>query len=254
MNATPIARFDQAHLLSDLHLDESRPVLTNLFVDFLRAQALRADALFILGDLFEVWVGDDDDAPLPATIAGHLRAVANSGVSVYFMHGNRDFLLGQAYAGLANMQLLADPCIVTLSGVETLLSHGDRYCISDQRYTAFRLQVRSPAWQTALLAQPLEARRALARQLRRESMGSQEAQRQAGIPWADVDEATILDELGQLGLKRLIHGHTHRPAIHPLALPDGQSGERIVLSDWHGEEGEVLFIGKDGALERHRLR
>ena len=254
MNATPIARFDQAHLLSDLHLDESRPVLTRLFVDFLRSQVRRVDALFLLGDIFEVWVGDDDDAALPAMIASELRAVADSGVSLFFMHGNRDFLLGQAYAELAGMQLLPDPCVVTLGGIDTVLSHGDRYCISDQRYNAFRLQVRSPAWQAELLAQPLEARRALAKQLRRESMDSQEAQRQAGTPWADVDEATIVDELACRGMTRIIHGHTHRPTVHPLALPDGKAGERIVLSDWHDEEGEALLITKEGTLERHCLR
>lgn len=253
MNAAPIARVGQAYLLSDLHLDESRPVLTRLFVEFLRSQARRAGALFLLGDLFEAWIGDDDDAMLPAMIASELRAVADTGVGLYFMHGNRDFLLGQTYAALAGMRLLPDPCVITIGGIDTLLSHGDRYCTSDPRYNAFRLQVRNPAWQTALLAQPLEARRALARQLRRESIDSQEAQQKAGIPWADVDEAAIIDELACSGLTRLIHGHTHRPAVHPLAMPDGQVGERIVLSDWHGDVGEALSIGRDGSVERHRL-
>lgn len=254
MKAIPFALFDQAHLMSDLHLDESRPVLTRLFVEFLRSHAQRCDALFLLGDIFEVWVGDDDDAPLPAMIAHELRTVAAGGVRIYFMHGNRDFLLGQSYAKKACMQLIPDSSVATLGGVDTLLSHGDRYCISDQHYNAFRLQVRSPKWQTALLEQPLEARRALAKQLRRESMDMHKAQEVAGIPWVDVDESVIIDEMACLGTTRIIHGHTHQPALHPLVLPDGQHGERIVLSDWREEEGEVMLIGSDGAFKRHRLR
>jgi len=254
MKAVPFAQFDRAYLMSDLHLDDSRPALTRLFVEFLQSHAHSGYAFFLIGDIFEAWVGDDDDASLPATIARELRAVAERGVSVFFMHGNRDFLLGQAYARKAGMRIIPDPCVVTLGGIDTLLSHGDRYCISDHRYQAFRHQSRDPAWQAALLAQPLEVRRALAKQLRRESQEKQEVQRVEGIPWVDVDADAVVAEMASLGMARLIHGHTHRPAVHALALPGGRRGERIVLSDWREAEGEAMSIDRDGTFERHCLR
>ncbi len=242
-----------AFLLSDLHLDVSRPELTRTFLSFLQGQARTKPALFLLGDIFEVWVGDDDDAELSAMIAEHLHATARSGTDVHFMHGNRDFLLGAKYANRAGMALIDDPYPLALAGIPTLLSHGDRYCIDDAKYQAFRRQSRDPQWQAGVLSQPLMARRALAASLRAESTAEQQSKIDAGDPLTDVVDAPILVDLMRFGAHRLIHGHTHRPDIHFLTMPDGQQAERIVLSDWHDGVGEAMAIHADGSIERHRL-
>lgn len=244
---------DVTYLMSDMHLHDSRPELTKLFVSFLRGGARIAAAVYLLGDIFEAWVGDDDDGALPALIAREIRDVVDAGVAVYFIHGNRDFLLGHDYAAVAGMQLLPDPFRVTLGGVPTLLTHGDRYCLADKQYQAFRKQSRDPAWQAAILGQPLAARRALAKSLRTESMMKQEAQASAGVPFSDVDDAMVAAEMATHGVNRLIHGHTHSPATHGLQLPDGRKGERIVLSDWHSATGEVVSVDASGAVDRHKL-
>lgn len=249
MNST----LKSAFLLSDLHLDASRPELTRAFVAFLQGQARTKPAVFLLGDIFEVWVGDDDDAELPAMIAGHLQATARSGTDIYFMRGNRDFLLGAEYAERAGMTLINDPYPLTLGGIPTLLSHGDRYCIDDLKYQAFRRQSRDPQWQASVLSQPLMARRALAASLRTESITEQQAKIDAGNPLTDVVHAPIAADLMRFGARRMIHGHTHRPDTHLLTMPNGQKAQRIVLSDWHDGVGEAMEIHADGAVERHCL-
>lgn len=242
-----------ACLISDLHLDQSRPRLTGILLDFLRNMAARAPALFLLGDIFEAWVGDDDDQPLVAVVADALRGLAECGTAVYFMHGNRDFLLGETYARRAGMQLQGDPLRLSLGGVTTLLSHGDALCTDDVAYQVFRAQSRTPAWQAAVMAMPLVERRALARQLRQESVEGQRQLMADGVALSDVNTQAVMTLMQEQGVDRLIHGHTHRPGHHRFMLPAGKMAERIVLSDWR-DHGEALEVHADGSLQRHLLR
>ena len=223
--------------ISDLHLDEARPQITDLFVRLLAAEARTVDALYILGDLFESWIGDDDDAPLASRVADALRGLRESGVPIYFMHGNRDFLLGADYAACAGMQLLGDPTVVELDGERTLLMHGDTLCVDDVEYQKFRALVRNPAWQAQFLAKPLAERRAFAAQARGESR-KQTAIKAAEI--MDVNQRAVASTMRAHGVRRLIHGHTHRPATHRFEL-EGAVAERIVLGDWY-EQSSVLVI------------
>jgi len=232
--------------ISDLHLDSSRPAITALFLDFLRGEASQAEALYILGDLFEAWVGDDDDSELAQTVAMALRALAESGVPVFVMRGNRDFLLGPAFAGKTGAQLLPDPCVVQLCGQPTLLMHGDLLCSDDLNYLAFRQQVREPEWQEHFLAQSLEERRAFAGQARQASQARQAGLRDEGALEAitDVSSSSVENTMTRFGVTRMIHGHTHRPAIHALRVA-GHSAQRIVLGDWY-HQGSVLSATSDG--------
>jgi len=228
--------------ISDLHLDAARPEITRLFEQFLLQEARTAQALYILGDLFEAWIGDDDDAPLVQDIAAALRAVSDAGVPVFFLHGNRDFLLGHAYAKRAGMRLLPDPSVVMLYGKPVLLMHGDTLCTDDIAYQAFRAQSRTHAWREAMLAQPLAARRALATQARNASYAHQQTlkteHRAQFETITDVSASTVENTFIRYDIDTLIHGHTHRPAIHSV-----QAGKthctRIVLGDWY-EHGSVL--------------
>jgi UDP-2,3-diacylglucosamine hydrolase len=221
--------------VSDLHLDEARPRITEEFARLLAGQARSADALYILGDLFESWIGDDDDSSLAAEVATHVRALADAGVPVYFMHGNRDFLLGEEYARRAGMLLLPDPTVVELRGERVLLMHGDTLCTDDTEYQKFRSVVRNPDWQRTFLAKPLIERRAFAAMARGES-SRQTATKQPQI--MDVNQQAVLAELRTHDIRTLIHGHTHRPATHRIML-DGEVAERVVLGDWY-EQGSVL--------------
>lgn len=238
--------------MSDLHLDASRRALTEILLDFLVQGRGRLPALFLLGDIFEAWVGDDDDQPLVAEVAAALSALAASGTDVYFMHGNRDFLLGESYAARARMQVLSDPCLLELGGVPTVLSHGDALCTDDVAYQAFRAQSRDPAWQAGILAMPLAERRALAARLRQESMTGQARLLAEGLPLSDVNEQAVASLMREQGATRLVHGHTHRPDVHPVALAPGVEGQRIVLGDWR-DRGEVLEVGPDGRWRRQVL-
>ncbi|HET6912598.1 MAG TPA: UDP-2,3-diacylglucosamine diphosphatase [Rhodanobacteraceae bacterium] len=226
--------------ISDLHLDEARPHIVELFDRFLANEARHADALYILGDLFEAWIGDDDDAPLPARVASGLKALSDSGVPVYFIAGNRDFLLGDDYAQRAGMTILDDGTVVDLYGTPTLLMHGDTLCTDDTAYLAFRKQVRDPAWQRQFLSQPLAARRAFAQQARN---ASREHTSQTATAIMDVNQRAVEVALRDAHVARMIHGHTHRPAIHDFAL-DGELAQRIVLGDWY-EQGSVLRVDAD---------
>lgn len=222
--------------ISDLHLDETRPHIVELFTRFLAEQARSAKTLYILGDFFESWIGDDDDAALPVRIAPALRALRDSGVPIYFMHGNRDFLLGPDYAARAGMTLLNDPTVIELAGEPTLLMHGDTLCTDDVEYQKFRALTRDPAWQRQFLAKPLTERRAFAAQARGESRRHTAA---ATPEIMDVNQAAVEAAMRSHGVRRLIHGHTHRPATHRFEL-DGQPAERIVLGDWY-EQSSVLI-------------
>lgn len=228
--------------VSDLHLDDARPEATRLFGDFLAGEARSAEALYILGDLFEAWVGDDDPSEAGAFVAEHVRALSDRGVPVSFMHGNRDFLLGDAYAARAGMRLLRDPTRIELLGEPVLLMHGDLLCTGDTEYQKFRAQTRDVDWQRAFLAQPLEARLAFARQARGESARHQGALREAGRmeTITDVAPAAVEEAFAAHGVDTLIHGHTHRPAIHR-----GDARTRIVLGDWYAQ-GSVLRVDAQG--------
>jgi UDP-2,3-diacylglucosamine hydrolase len=229
--------------ISDLHLDSSRPEITRLFGDFIDTEAREAEALYILGDLFEAWVGDDDPSETGAYVATKLKSLADSGVQVFFMHGNRDFLVGNDYARRAGMTLLADPVVVDLYGKPTLLTHGDLLCTGDTAYQQFRAQTRNPEWQRQFLAQPLATRLAFAQQARAASQARQGELRDAGTmeTITDVAPDAVADAFARHGVATMIHGHTHRPAIH---RDDGRT--RIVLGDWY-EQGSVLRVDADDA-------
>ncbi|MGB5261351.1 MAG: UDP-2,3-diacylglucosamine diphosphatase [Gammaproteobacteria bacterium] len=221
--------------ISDLHLDPARPAITALFRDFLATRAPDAQALYILGDLFEAWVGDDDDSPDNRAVIESLRQCVTGGTPVFVMHGNRDFLLGKRFAQASGVTLLEDPSVIDLYGVPTLLMHGDQLCTDDADYMAFRNTVRDPGWQADLLAKPLSERQAIARAMRTASR-----EQTAGKPGSllDVIRDTVVTYMTEHDTLQLIHGHTHRPAIHSLELA-GQSARRIVLGDWY-EQGSVL--------------
>jgi UDP-2,3-diacylglucosamine hydrolase len=232
--------------VSDLHLDPARPAITALFLQFLRTEAMEADALYILGDLFEAWVGDDVGGEPAQAVRAALKAVSASGVPVYFQRGNRDFLAGARFAADTGATLLPDPAVVNLYGEPTLLMHGDLLCTGDTAYQAFRAQVRAPAWQAQFLAQPLAAREAFAAKAR---AASKEHQKDVGSGGAmdaitDVDADAVAQTLARYGVRRLIHGHTHRPAMHALEA-GGRHARRIVLGDWY-EQGSVLRVDADG--------
>jgi UDP-2,3-diacylglucosamine hydrolase len=229
--------------ISDLHLDAERPAIRDLFGRFIDEQARTADALYILGDLFEAWIGDDDPSGTGAFVADALRDLSTAGVPVYFMRGNRDFLLGNDYARRAGITILPDPAVVMLYGKPTLLMHGDTLCTDDVAYQQFRAQTRDPEWQRQFLSQPLEARAAFAAQARAASKAHQSGLKAHGAMDAitDVSEATVAATMARFGIDTLIHGHTHRPAVHAR---DGS--RRIVLGDWY-EQGSVLRVDADGA-------
>jgi UDP-2,3-diacylglucosamine hydrolase len=227
--------------IADLHLDEARPDITALFERFLASDEARtASALYILGDLVEAWIGDDDDAELPARMAAATRSLRDAGVPVYFMAGNRDFLLGDTFASRAGMTLLEDGTVHDIEGVPTLLMHGDVLCTDDVEYQAVRAQVRTDAWKQQILSMPLEARRAFAAKARSDSK-SRTGRIDETI--MDVNQGAVEAAMRHAGVLRLVHGHTHRPAVHPFAL-DGQPAQRIVLGDWY-DHGSVLTIDGD---------
>ncbi len=235
----------RALFVSDLHLDPARPHITELFLRFLREEAIQSPALYIPGDLFEAWIGDDDDAPLASLVAHGLKAVCEAGTRIGFIRGNRDFLIGPAYAARAGFEILPDPCVILLQGEPTLLLHGDLLCWDDTAYLETRRKVRDPAWQQALLARPLAERRAFAEAARASSTAHQKAM--ATLETGDAAARAVGDFFRRYGVRRMIHGHTHRPAVHELVV-DGIARQRIVLGDWY-EQGSVLRVHRDGHIE-----
>lgn len=235
--------------VSDLHLSAQTPKLTRIFLNFLGGRARAAEALYILGDLFEYWVGDDDlEDPTNASIANALRELSDSGVALNVMRGNRDFLLSDGFAAATGARLLTDPYVLSLPAWQFVLSHGDALCTDDLEYQAFRSQSRTPEWQTAFLAKPLAERRAIARALREQS---ESGKQEKNAYLMDLNPGATEDFLRDHGYATFIHGHTHRPATHDHIV-DGISVERWVLADWHGETGEYLvWNGED--LSREKL-
>ncbi|PKH70594.1 UDP-2,3-diacylglucosamine diphosphatase [Stenotrophomonas sp. Betaine-02u-21] len=233
--------------ISDLHLDASRPAITDLFLAFLRSEALEADALYILGDLFEAWIGDDTPSAAADAVAAALKEVSDAGVPVYFIRGNRDFLLGEQYAARAGMRILPDPSVIDLYGTPVLLQHGDLLCTDDLPYQQFRAQTRDPAFQAQFLAQPLAARIAFAQKARDASQSRQSEMKQGDRAQfetvTDVAPAEVDATFIRFGVDTMIHGHTHRPAVHSL-MAGGQARTRIVLGDWY-EQGSVLRVTSD---------
>ncbi len=211
--------------ISDLHLDQGRPEVTEQFVTFLQTRAVEARVLYIMGDLFEVWLGDDDPAEEFSTVFSALQALSQTR-RCYFMHGNRDFLIGSQLAKKLGFEILDDPTVTEFDGQRVGLMHGDLLCTDDVDYQNFRQLVRNPEWQQQLLAKSLTERKAIAAQLRQES-GAAMSDKSYQI--MDVNQQSVLQTFDELGIDILIHGHTHRPAIHEL----GEKRQRIVLGDWN---------------------
>jgi UDP-2,3-diacylglucosamine hydrolase len=229
---------------SDLHLDSEAPWAIDAFLKFLGGPARSAEALYLLGDLFEVWVGDDDDNADYARAAQGLADLTASGVAVYAIHGNRDFLLGEGFERRTGVKLLPDPVLIELHGVATLLSHGDVFCTEDTSYQQLRSIVRQPSWQRRFLTLPLATRRSLASAARAGS----KAHTGRTIPTImDVNPDAVTRAFRATGARRLIHGHTHRPAIHPSVV-DGISAERVVLAPWY-EAASCLAVDAAGVRE-----
>jgi UDP-2,3-diacylglucosamine hydrolase len=227
--------------ISDLHLEADRPEIGEQFLDFLTDEAAEADALYILGDFFEYWVGDDDPDEYYASIKRSLRAFADSGVPVYFMHGNRDFMIGETFAEEAGVTLLPDPCPLELYDKSVLLSHGDALCTDDVEYQQVRAMTRNPEWQAMMLAKPLEERIAIAKQARSQS---EERNKTLSESIMDVNPDAVRQTVAEHGVEILLHGHTHRPAIHGIEVDD-RIAKRVVLGDWY-DQGSVLRWDEDG--------
>ena len=237
--------------ISDLHLCEERPHINALFARFLDEIARDAEALYILGDLFEYWIGDDqlDHEPLAREVASELADTAKRGIRIFFMHGNRDFLVGERFAREAGLTLLTDPTLITRGEQRILLMHGDTLCTDDIGYQQFRVQVRDPAWQVDILANPYSERAQLARSIRSRSDVEKSMKADAIM---DVNAAAVAAAFVEHHCPILIHGHTHRPAKHELLI-DERSCTRWVLQDWHDYGGYLSMAGPDNTLTAHRI-
>ena len=222
--------------ISDLHLTEERPEANERFISLVEGKARDAESLYILGDFFEYWVGDDDlGDPFNAVIAGLLADLTKRGVRLYLMHGNRDFLIGERFCAATGAELLPDPSVHEIQGVQTLLVHGDTLCTDDFEYQAWRRKARDPAFQAEFLAKPLAERRQAVLGMREKSRRVVQA-KTADI--MDVNDDAVRQAMRSRGVRRLIHGHTHRPGRHALEV-DGERCERWVLPDWYGRGGYI---------------
>ncbi len=230
------------HFISDLHLCEEEPATLRAFIDYLAGPARTANTLYILGDLFEYWAGDDDDTPLIRQVSDALSALAASGTALRFMAGNRDFLIGQHFASRCAMRLLPDPSRLVVDGRQVLLTHGDALCTDDTDYLQYRSQVRDPEWQSTFLARPLAERKAFIESLRTRS---REANARKRPEIMDVNQDAVAQLLRTNDYPVLIHGHTHRPARHEH-LVDGRTCERWVLADWRGQAHYLEWASGSG--------
>jgi UDP-2,3-diacylglucosamine hydrolase len=229
--------------ISDLHLEAGRPDIGRQFLHFLGTEAIAAEALYILGDLFESWVGDDDPDEHYAEMKSAIRAVSDAGVPVFFMHGNRDFMIGDGFAEQTGATILADPHAAELYGEKVLLSHGDAMCTDDVEYQQVRAMTRDPRWQAMMLEKSLDERKALAAQARAASTArGATLDRQI----MDVNQAAVEETMRRYGVRTLLHGHTHRPAVHEFTL-DGNAVTRVVLGDWY-DQGSVVRWDENGPV------
>ncbi|MGX5219188.1 UDP-2,3-diacylglucosamine diphosphatase [Pseudomonas segetis] len=228
-------------LISDLHLEQERPDITRAFLHFLGTRARQAEALYILGDFFEVWIGDDAISPFQRSIADALKQLSESGTAIFLMHGNRDFMIGQRFCREAGCTLLRDPSVVELAGEAVLLMHGDSLCTRDENYMRMRRYLRNPLSLWILRHLPLGTRHKLARKLRNESRAQT---RMKASDIVDVTPDEVSRVMAEHGVKTLIHGHTHRPAVHKL-LVNSEPARRIVLGDWD-RQGWALQVDETG--------
>jgi UDP-2,3-diacylglucosamine hydrolase len=234
--------------ISDLHLEAGRPQIGEQFVAFLDGEAREAEALYILGDLFEYWVGDDDPNPYYAQMKAAIRALSDSGQTVYFMHGNRDFAIGEKFADETGVTLLADPTKADLYGQSVVLSHGDALCTDDVEYQKVRTMTRNPEWLAMIMTKPLAERIAFAEHARQQS----KARGDLAEEIMDVNQGAVEEIFGKYDVDILLHGHTHRPAVHDVKLSD-RVATRIVLGDWY-EQGSVLRWDENGPRLEEMLR
>ena len=224
--------------ISDLHLDQHKPEISQHFLTFIKTRAAHARVLYILGDLFEVWSGDDSPADEFSEIFNALQTLSKT-ADIYFLHGNRDFLVGQQLAQKIGFKIIQSPCVIKLASQQVVLLHGDELCTDDMEYQAFKKMVRGDKWQHDFLAKPLAERLAITAQLRKQSK-SVMTEKSAGI--MDVNQQAVVDTFDQLNVDTIIHGHTHRPAIHSL----DQGRRRFVLGDWNPEPSYISW--KDNEL------
>lgn len=237
-------------LISDLHLDPERPDHLDALDNLLARHAGHTDALYVLGDLFEAWIGDDDDEPFHRRAVEAFRRFSDSGSRLYFMHGNRDFLLGETFAEETGGEILPEGTVVDFYGRPALLMHGDSLCLADTQYQEARKQFRDPTWQQAMLARPLEERRAYAAQLREQSKNNQENKADNIM---DVTPEEVVRVMGEASVRDLIHGHTHRPCVHDVDLAEG-TGKRWVLGDWSFHGWQIVADSERGLrLESFRM-
>jgi UDP-2,3-diacylglucosamine hydrolase len=235
--------------ISDLHLSEDRPATLALFLGFLRERPRPGDALYILGDLFDAWIGDDDDAPLAATVRGALRDLSARGVHLYLQRGNRDFMMGRRLVRDTGATLLPDPYRMQVAGRPTLLMHGDLLCTDDLAYQKARRKLRNPLFQWLAMRKSLSARRQMAAEYRRRS-GEVTAMTAADI--MDANNDTIVTFLRRHHATQMIHGHTHRPAVHEHPLGDGVTATRYVLDEWHAGHA-AAWVDDGQALRREQI-
>jgi len=229
------------YFIADLHLSESRPDISACFLRFLKNDAIHAEKLYILGDLFEAWVGDDDDSAYLSTISKALSTLASYGTKIYYIHGNRDFLLGKRYAKRASITLLPEIDLIELYGQEVVIMHGDTLCTHDVDYQAFRKKSRTWWWQMAIKSLPLFLRKKIAADYRKKSSAATALKAQDIM---DVTPSEVIDCLEQYQSQLLIHGHTHRPAVHELTA-NNKTATRVVLGDWY-EQGAWLKVSAEG--------
>ena len=229
------------YFIADLHLADNRPDITNCFLKFLENEAVKAQSLYILGDLFEAWIGDDDDSEYLATIAKALATLSSLGTRIYYIHGNRDFLLGQGFAKKSAMILLPEIDLITLYGQDIVIMHGDTLCTRDVAYQKFRKKSRSWWWQTLIKSLPLFVRKKIAADYRKKSAAATAVKSQEIM---DVTPQEVVNCLEHYQSQLLIHGHTHRPAVHEL-IANNKPAQRIVLGDWY-EQGAWLKVTPQG--------
>ena len=227
--------------LSDIHISDEFPEISIRLKEFLLEEESKTNTIYILGDLFEYWLGDDDPNPSFAEIRNLLKKLSDNNISLFFIHGNRDFLIGESFAEETGCRILHDPHVIDLYGKKALISHGDIFCTDDQEYQLFRNQTRDPDWKNSILSEPLSFRRDFAKQARLESSEYTSSMKNEIM---DVNKDEILKMYEKYNVDIIIHGHTHRPAIHDIFF-NGRKYQRIVLGDWY-EQGSILRCSEKG--------